>query len=60
MKLAGAALILVAFVDLLLAFVVVGPRVADEQKRRVIMIALGLSSLVLLALGGAMVAGALG
>lgn len=58
-QIVGIALLCTGLVDLLLGFVVVGPRVPNESRRRVVQIALTLGAVVLLALGTAFLSGAL-
>lgn len=60
MKLVGAILIVLAVAEPLVAFFVILPRVPDEQRRRILMMAIGISSFLMLVLGGVMVSGVLG
>lgn len=57
MKLAGLALIVVGVVDPLLGLFVIGPRIPDPAKRRVLVATLVGSGALLLVVGALMVAG---
>jgi hypothetical protein len=57
MKLAGLALIAVGVLDPLLGLFVIGPRILDPAKRRVLVATLVGSGVLLLVVGALMVAG---
>lgn len=57
-QIVGIALLFAGIVDLLLGLVIVGPRVPDESRRRVVQIAITLGAVLLLALGTAFLSGA--
>ena len=59
-QLVGVMLIAVAMLDVVLTFVVVGPRIADPSRRRTVQLAILAGAGAMLGLGAAFLAGALG
>jgi hypothetical protein len=59
-QIAGLVLISTAIVDAVLAFRVVGPRIPDENRRRIVQVTLLASCAGMLALGAVLWSGALG
>jgi hypothetical protein len=58
-QIVGIAFVFAGLIDLGLGFLVVGPRIPDEGRRRVVLIALTLGAVTLLAFGAAFLTGAL-
>ena len=58
-QLVGAVLVLTGVLDLIMAFLVVGPRL-PEERRRVVQMAMVVGSVVLLALGIVFLSGLVG
>ena len=59
-QIVGLVFLFAGVVDLVLGFFVVGPRIPDESRRRIVQIALTLGAVTLLALGTAFLSGAIG
>jgi hypothetical protein len=57
MQVAGLALIAVGVLDPILGFFVIGPRIADPDKRRVLVATLAGSGALMLVIGALLVAG---
>jgi len=59
-QIVGIAFLVAGVFDLILGFLVVGPRVPDEGRRRIVQITLTLGAVLLFAFGTAFLTGALG
>ena len=59
-QIVGIALIFSGLVDLVLGFVVIGPRAPDDRRRRILQTAFTLGAALLVAFGAAFLTGALG
>ncbi|MFQ5599781.1 MAG: hypothetical protein ACE5G2_04415 [Candidatus Krumholzibacteriia bacterium] len=59
-QIVGIVFIFAAILDLVLGFVVVGPRIPEEGRRKVVQVGLSAGAVVLLALGAAFLAGVMG
>jgi hypothetical protein len=59
-QIVGLALVASALVDAVLTFKVIGPRIPDEGRRRIVTLSMLASCAGIVALGAALLAGALG
>ncbi len=58
-QIVGIAFLIAGLFDLILGFLVIGPRVPDEGKRRIVQIVLTLGAVALIAFGAAFLSGAM-
>ena len=56
----GLVLLLAGFMDILLAFVVVGPRIPDPERRRIVQLSLFVGAAAMIGLGAALLGRMLG